>query len=234
MKRFTALAALAALTACGSDPSPAPSPTPTATVAAPRTLVASDFDPSELGARYESPQGSEIESPFVVAGGETIAEMTSFVACPRDATSCNPDEMPAGTVYTYVHRITLSDTVAVEEPTDEETPEAAASSQIPQIGTTLFRTARPAAGFNFSVGYSRDEAEAALGSPDAIGVSLDQKQLIWRVTGGSGWKPGATITFWWQSTLPPERPGKAYALTVRGQEAEVGAPFPVEAKKAAD
>ena len=43
------LAAPLALAACGEAPAPEPTPSATPTVAAPRTLVAADFDPESLG-----------------------------------------------------------------------------------------------------------------------------------------------------------------------------------------
>lgn len=208
--RHLLLAAPLALMACGEAPEPEPSPTPEATVAAPRTLVAADFDPAALGAKIVGPQGPEPEAAIVTDGRE-IARIRSFVACPRETQECVPADMPEGTVYTYVHEITLADDL---DPSSGTT------------GAALFRMTRPATGFNRSVGYSRAQAEAALGQADAITVTVDAEEIIWRVTDGSGWTPGRSLTVWWQSTVPPEGPADAYSLEVQGMTASATGPFP--------
>lgn len=223
MRKLLLIAPLA-LAACGEEPASEPAPTATPTVAAPRTLVAADFDPEMLGARIEGPQGPEVESA-IMADGREIGRIVSFVACPADAARCVPGEMAEGTVYTYVHQVTLADDL---DPADVEASEA--EGAVAETSGALFRMAREATGFNRSVGYSRAQAEAALGAADAITVTSDEGQIIWRVTGGSGWKPGSTITFWWQSTLPPEGPATAYRLAVRDMTADVTGPFPPREK----
>lgn len=212
------------LTACGSAQEPVPEPTPTATVAAPRTLIAADFDPATLGARIAGPQGAEVESTLT-ASGEEVGTMISYVACPEDAEICDPAQMPKDTLYTYVHRITLAEAPRTRE-SEEENAIADAIPNVDETGATLFRTTSAATGFNGAIGYSEDEAEAALGSREAITVSSDTGQLIWRVTSGEGWKPGGTITFYWKSTLPPGGPEEAYRLKVDDVSAEAAGPFP--------
>ena len=219
MKKLLLIAPLA-LAACGEEPAPEPAPSAEPTVAAPRTLVAADFDAAMLGAKIDGPQGPEPEAA-IMAEGREIARIKSFVACPEGTAECVPDEMPADTVYTYVHEITLADDV---EPDDLETP--VVDGAVDQTSGALFRMTREATGFNRSVGYSREQAETALGEPDAITVTADEGQIIWRVTGGTGWKPGERITVWWQSTAPPAGPADAYSLEVRGMTATAKGPFP--------
>ena len=219
MRKLLLIAPLV-LAACGEEPAPEPTPSAEPTVSAPRTLVAADFDPAMLGARIDGPQGPEPEAA-IMAEGREIARIRSFVACPKDTTECVPGEMPEGTVYIYVHEITLADDL---EPDAVETPET--EGALAQTSGALFRMIRPATGFNRSVGFSRAQAEAALGKVDAITVTSDESQIIWRVTGGSGWKPGERITVWWQSTVPPEGPADAYRLEVRGTTATAKGPFP--------
>ena len=97
-------AALAlALTACAAEP--APEPAPTATIAAPRTLVAADFDAAALGAKIVGPRGPTPEFA-IMAGGQEIARIKSYVACPKAMTACVPADLPEGTVLTFVHTIT--------------------------------------------------------------------------------------------------------------------------------
>jgi hypothetical protein len=212
-----AMLASLVLLACGESPEadPVAVPTPTATVAAPRTLLAANYDEAMLGAKIEGPQGPEVES-VLTAQGRAIGRVVSFVACPRDTTGCDPAAMPEGTVYTYVHRVTVDEDVADLQETDPAV----------EAPATIFRSTRRATGFNGSIGYSREQAQAALGDADAIGVTSDQGELIWRVTSGEGWKPGATITFWWQSTLPPEGPAEAWQFETRSMSANASAPFP--------
>lgn len=223
------LALAAGLAGCGSDPEPTPTPTPTPTVAQPRTLVPADLDLATLGAKIIGPQGSEVET-ILSAGNHQIGKMVSFVACPQGVENCNPVTLPEGTIYTYVHRVSLSDTV-------EKAPaiEVAGTTgpEVIENPPTLFRTSQRAHGFNASIGYAKKQAEAALGVANAISITRDDGHLIWRVTDGQGWKPGTTITFWWQSTLPPKGPEDAYLLEIEGNQAIARGPFPAE-KKAVD
>lgn len=200
----------------------APVPAPTPTVAAPRTLVAADFDPAILGAEVE---GTRQEN---VALGTGLARMTSYVACPRAMTDCDPATAPEGTAYTYVMIVT---------PESGDAPQAALSPT-PPAGTVapvegsaeLVRMTRAAPSFTGAVGFSRGEAEAALGAANAMTVTLDQNRISWRVTGGSGWLAGKPITLWWQSTRAPGKPATAFRLEYAGQRADVRAPFPAADK----
>lgn len=211
-----------ALIACGdaAETEAVVEPTPTATVAAPRTLIAANYDAAMHGAKIEGPEGTEVEAALMAEGRE-IGRIVSFVACPPDTASCDPATMPEGTVYTYVHQVTLAE----KEAEDDADAAVAGEETIPETFATLFRTTRRATGFNGSIGYSREQAETALGDGEAIGVTSDQGRLIWRVTRGE-WAPGATMTFWWQSTLPPEGPAEAWQFETDDMTATVTAPFP--------
>ncbi|MAW89627.1 MAG: hypothetical protein CL575_08835 [Altererythrobacter sp.] len=224
MKKLLILAPLA-LTACG-EKEPEVAPTPTPTVAQPRALAPADLDLSTLGAKIVGPQGDEVET-LLSAGNREIGKMVSFVACPEGVTECVPGDMPADTIYTYVHQVTLADAPQVEDQ-PEEGPEVLESPP------TLFRMTNEAHGFNRAVGYSNAQALNALGSEDAISITSDGGRLIWRVTEGEGWKPGSTITFWWQSTLPPAGPSDAYLLEIDGNQAAAKGPFPTEEKPASE
>ena len=222
MKHALALLSLGALAACSSA-EPEPTPTPTPTVAAPRTLVGADLDLSTLGAKIVGPQGPQVET-VLSAGNRELGRLVSYVACPAGVSECKPGEMPEGTVYTYVHRVTLAEADATAG------AEASDGPEVVEAPPSLFRTIRKAAGFNQSVGFSTAEAEATLGDPDAISISNDNGSLIWRVARGPGWKPGGTMTFWWQSTLPPQGPAEAYLLELDGNQVIATGPFPPEEK----
>jgi hypothetical protein len=222
VKHALALLSLGALAACSSA-EPEPTPTPTPTVAAPRTLVGADLDLSTLGAKIVGPQGPQVET-VLSAGNRELGRLVSYVACPAGVSECEPGEMPEGTVYTYVHRVTLAEADAAAGAEVSDGPE------VVEAPPSLFRTIRKAAGFNQSVGFSTAEAEATLGDPDAISISNDNGSLIWRVARGPGWKPGGTMTFWWQSTLPPQGPAEAYLLELDGSQVIATGPFPPEEK----
>ena len=227
MKKLALIALPFVLAAC-SESEPEPAPTPTPTVAAPRLLVGADLDLSTLGAKIVGPQGPEVETTLS-AGGRQLGTMVSYVACPEEVTECVPGQLPPDPVYTYVHQVTLSDA-------DMDSPDAQPSEgpEVVEAPPTLFRTTQRAYGFNQSIGYSKAQAQAALGDPDAISISIDNGSLIWRVVSGSGWQPGSTITFWWQSTLPPAGPAEAYLLEIDGDQASATGPFPSEPENPAD
>ncbi len=224
MKKLLLIVPLA-LAACSQN-EPEPTPTPKPTVAQPRALAPADLDLSTLGAKIVGPQGPEVETALS-AGNREIGKMMSFVACPEDAEVCVPGDMPEGTIYTYVHRVTLADA-----PPEEQEVQPTEGPEVVESPPTLFRMTQEAHGFNRAVGYSNAQALEALGSEDAISITSDGGQLIWRVTEGDGWKPGSTITFWWQSTLPPAGPADAYLLEVNGNQAVASGPFPAEEKPA--
>jgi hypothetical protein len=202
------------LAACSKNPenpqaAPSPSSVVTPVVAPipdkPHTLVPADFATLTLGARIE---GSEAEAKFV-SDGQTLATVASYVACPEGVAACDPQTLPADTTYTYVHRVLPGKGV---------------------VSATLFRTARPAAGFANTVGYDNAEVAAALGPDGQIDVSADNGALVWRVIGGDGWKAGEPITFYWQSTLPPHGRADAYLIETDGSVAIGSGPFPATEK----
>lgn len=217
MRRAIVLPLMIALAACGRS-EPEPEPTPTPTVAQPRTLVAADLDLSTLGAKIVGPQGPEVQTQLANANG-LLGTMTSYVACPQGVTECIPGTMPDGTLYTYVHSITLSDEANALPAQPTSGP--AAVETLP----TMFRTTDPVSGFDGAIGYRRAQAEAALGVRDAISVGVEAGRLTWRVTQGE-WKPGETITFWWRSTVPPQGPAEAYLFEIDGNQVTATAPFP--------
>jgi hypothetical protein len=200
------------LAACSNEPetpSPAPSSVVTPAVAPtpdkPHTLVPADFATLKLGAKIT---GADATGKFV-SDGQGLAEVVSYVACPEGVTACDPKALPAGTVYTYVHRVIPGKAVA---------------------SATLFRTARPAPAFANGVGYDNAQASAALGPDGQIDVSADNGALVWRVIGGNGWKAGEPITFYWQSTLPPAGTSDAYLVESDGSVAVGNGPFPPKEK----
>ena len=218
------LAALA-LAGCSGEPDePAPTPTPEETAAAdaptePRTLVAADLGEIRLGAKIEGPVGPEVEAS-IVAGGRSIGDIVSFVACPAEDGTCDPDDMPEGTVYTYV----ITVTPGVDKPNDPPFNRPVGLDEVD--AASVFSTVRQASGFTGAIGYDFKQAEEALGPDGAIRVQDDNGTLVWRVVGGNGWQTGEPITFFWQSTLPPDGAAEAYSLRADEKIAMASGPFP--------
>lgn len=221
MKGFAALGALAALAACSPEPAPAPTatPSPRPTIAQPRTLVAADYDHDLLGARVA---GAEVTDAALGRGKAPLARYSAFVACAREVTVCDPARLPQGALYTYVLTITPAASPA-PSPGAASPGGVAGASQTP---AELVRMTRAAPGFKGAVGFSRAEAEAALGSSTAMAVKAERERLIWRVDEGRAWQAGKPITLWWQSTRAPSEPAAAYRLEYAGKRAEIAAPFP--------
>ncbi len=214
-----------ALVGCSGEPDP-PEPTPTAepskvadAPSEPRTLVAADFGELKLGAKIEGPVGPEVEGS-IIADGRSIGDIVSYVACPDEYDVCDPADLPEGTVYTYVHTITPG----VDEPNDPPFQRPVGLDEVE--AATIFSTVRAANGFTGSIGYDREQVAAALGPDGSIKVQDDNGALTWRVVGGDGWKTGEPITFFWQSTLPPEGTAQAYTLRADEKIAMASGPFP--------
>ncbi|MBB3032981.1 hypothetical protein [Alteriqipengyuania lutimaris] len=223
---------LAACSGEAGDSEPTPSPTTSASTAPdapsePRTLVAADFDEIELGARIEGPLGPEVEGS-IVAGNRSIGDIVSYVACPQEYDECDPEDLPEGTVYTYVHIVTPG----VDEPND---PPFLRPVGLDEVETaSLFATLRAATGFNGAIGYDREQAREALGPDGVVRVLDDNGTLAWRIVGGDGWSTGETITFFWQSNLPPEGAEEAFTLRADEKIGMASGPFPPRAKDSED
>jgi len=216
-----------ALAACSGEPEDAdatPSPTASATTDAPsdpRTLVAADFGELELGAKIEGPVGPEVEASIIV-DGRSIGDIVSYVACPAEYDECDPEDMPEGTVYTYVHTVRPG----VDDPNDPPFMRPVGLDEVE--AATLFETVREARGFTGAIGFDRKQVEEALGPDGTIRVQDDNGALAWRIVGGDGWSTGEPITFFWQSTMPPAGPAEAFALRADQKIAMASGPFPGE------
>lgn len=157
-----------------------------------------DFASLQLGPKIQGPEGEEVASKFEGAGGQ----LRSYVACPAEAESCEPEQLDGDTAYTYVHEVT------------------------PGTRTSVFRTIQPAYGFTGTAGFDHSQEEAAIGGDSELVVRCVNGALIWAVNGGEGWT--GPITVYWQSTLPPAGPAVAYQLITEGDRAPATGPFPAE------
>ena len=225
IRTIACCSALLALAACSGEPDETDvAPSPVADISPdapsdPRNLVAADFGELELGARIEGPVGPEVEAS-IISDGRSIGDIVSYVACPAEYDECDPEDLPEGTVYTYVHTIRPG----VDDPNDPPFQRPVGLDEV--TAATVFETVRQASGFNGSIGYDREQVAKALGPDGVIRVQDDNGALAWRVVGGDGWQTGEPITFFWQSTLPPEGPAEAYALRADEKIAMASGPFP--------
>ena len=98
---LAACAALA-LTACAEDPSTVAGTdetdldnvdTESEREAAAAALDAGDFANLELGAKIVGPQGPEVKTTLSNEAG-IFADITSYVACPADMSTCDPATAP--------------------------------------------------------------------------------------------------------------------------------------------
>ena len=188
------------------------------------SLPAGDFGDLELGAKIVGPQGPEVKARLTNPAG-AFADITSYVACPAGMDPCDPKTAPAGTIYTYVHKVYPG-----EDNQQETGSGTGADSSDIEIATNFMMT-RPAHGFTGTAGYSKAEVIAAAGPRvDAIITCLDGG-LAWTIhTGGGGnqWEQAEPITFYWQSTLPPAGPADAYAIKANYVTASGNGPYPAE------
>lgn len=221
------------LAACGSDADEPPTDLETAesdgaAEALARNIEAVDFLDLELGAKIVGPQGPEVKAALSNPEGN-FADMRSYVACPAGMTVCDPATAPEGTIYTYVHIVYPGE----DNQPDSGSGEGADSSDVERA--TAFRMTRPSTGFTGAVGYSKDEAMAAIGAKADVVITCDDGALVWTVSAGDGgdqWEQAEPLTFWWQSTVPPAGPVEAYAIEANYTMAMGNGPYPGEAPDA--
>lgn len=233
VSKFISCAALllasASLAAC-ADNDPADSPdnavdeatgddSPVKETASNPAVPAMDFDNEQLGAKIEGPVGPEVNASFLL-DGKSYGDIESYVACPADISNCNPKNLPAGTIYTYVHVVTPGVDNANDEPflPNKEVMTVAA--------VNMFEMSLPSTGFSGEAGYSLSQARAAAGPSASFSVKCEGSQLVFEKTSGEAWSTGETITFYWKSTVPPKGPGEGYALGADGKMAVGTGPVP--------
>lgn len=184
---------------------------------------AGDFDREQLGPRIKGPAGPEVEASLVMADGTSIGDIKSYVACPQSVDSCDPANLPDGTIYTFVHTVTPG----IDEPNDKAIAQPGAVKKVEKSVT--FRMTMPTDGFAGQAGYSLGQARAALGPDGTFTVSCNEGMLVWEVATGETWGTGEPVTFFWKSTKPPKGPADAYGFEADGYAAKGKGPFPAAA-----
>lgn len=185
-------------------------------------LNAGDFMDLKLGAKIVGPQGPEVKGAMSNAEGN-FADIRSFVACPAGMDPCDPKTAPEGTLYTYVH------VVYPGADNSAKTGSGTGNSSSDIERATAFKMVMPAHGFTGVAGYSKAEAQSAIGAKADVVISCKDGALSWTVSAGDGgnqWEQAEPLTFYWQSTLPPSGPAKAYAIEANYAEAIGPGPYP--------
>ena len=228
-----ALAAFAAIStvACASEPDPDDVDIDVATTdgeaeAMAREIPAGDFADLPLGAKIVGPRGPEVKVRLSNEAG-AFADMTSYVACAGGVDPCDPNNVPAGMPFTYVH------TVYPGEDNDPTTGSGAGADSSDVESATRFMMTQPAHGFTGDAGFSVAEVISAVGNRARVVVTCVDGGLAWTIDAGDGgnqWEQGEPITFWWQSTEPPAGPAKAYAIKANNVTATGEGPLPAPAE----
>ncbi|MFN6934577.1 MAG: hypothetical protein ACK4NZ_05435 [Tsuneonella sp.] len=234
MRTILAVSALAlSLAACSDDPTPAEvedrevtdlntANTDGKIEAQAKALPAGDFTELQLGGKVKGPQGFEVTGAMANDSG-SFADLRAYVACPKGTIVCDPKTQPDGTVYTYVF---------VVYPGGDNDPASGigANNTASDIErATAFRMVMPAHGFTGKAGYAKPEALAAIGTKADVVVSCDNGGLVWTVSAGDGgnqWEQKEPLTFYWQSTLPPAGPAKAYVFDADSTFSTGSGPYP--------
>lgn len=172
-------------------------------------ITAVDFDSLKLGAKIIGPRGPEVKVDFTI-GDRLIGKATSYVACPEAIDECNPKELPANTVYTFVHQISIGSGDNAADDT--------------AINADAFSMDQPSYGYNGVSGYSFTQAQSALGDVSNINISCSVAALKWSIDGK--WNEGDILTFFWQSTLPPIGPANNYSISTDLGDSVGAGPYP--------
>lgn len=211
-------------------------------------IVIADLDALALGPKIVGPVGPEVQASLATPLA-AFGDIESWVACPAHDTikddsgkndsgkdiaaqangriikACEPGNMRAGTVYTYVHAVTPG----IDRPNDRPFAQPEAVNMPRAI--TAFRVAVPLAGFTGKAGYSFGDAAKALGSDGKFAVACLGKAIVFTVEAPKGgWRQGQTVRFFWQSTAAPAGPAEGYELAADGKRARGVGPAPAQPK----
>lgn len=222
---FLSVAASLALTACGNDNDDTDltkATTQSEADALAASIKAGDFTELQLGAKVIGAEGPQVESAFSNAEGN-FADVRSYVACPKGVDPCDPNEVPAGTLYTYVYVVTPGE----DNDPDRGSGEGPDNSRVERANSFLMT--QPAYGFTGAAGYAKPEAKAAMGARGDVVITCDEGKIVWTLDSGDGgdqWENGEPVTFYWQSTVPPAGAAQAYEIHADYTIAKGKAPYP--------
>ena len=181
-------------------------------------VPATDFMDLQLGGRI----GDEFKGRL---GNEeaAFADIRGYVTCPAGLDPCDPARAPAGTVYTYV---------LVVYPGEDNQPDTGSGNgpDASDVETAdLFRLTSPAHGFTGTAGFAKAEALAAMGPTTDVVITCEDGAIAWTVEAGDGgdqWEQAEPLTFFWQSTLPPDGTSDVYEIFANHTAAHGPGPYP--------
>ncbi|VEP11774.1 putative Exosortase, PEP-CTERM interaction domain protein [Hyella patelloides LEGE 07179] len=158
-------------------------------------IAPSNLDSLELGPAIIGPLGPEVPGTFVTNDAEEIGNLRSSVFCPlgTEQADCPSDSIET---FTYRHIVTPN--------TDD---------------LASFTAGFPVNGFTGVAGYSFGESGAAGGSGNDTDFNIvfnddSDETLSWNLNAESDlfFDSDETITFFWQSTVPPAGPIGSYSI----------------------
>ncbi len=168
----------------------------TAPIHAAVLIPATDLDTLSLGPAIIGPLGPEVPGTFTTETTTEIGNIRSSVFCPvgTEQADCPSDSIPT---YIYRHIVT---------------------SSVDDISS--FTAAFPVSGFTGVAGYSFGESGTVGGNGNETDFNIvfnedTDQSLVWNLADNSNlfFDSGETITFFWQSTIPPAGPIGSYNLS---------------------
>ncbi|MDJ0532085.1 MAG: hypothetical protein QNJ70_06245 [Xenococcaceae cyanobacterium MO_207.B15] len=172
-------------------------------------IAPTDLDALELGPAIIGPLGPEVPGTFVTNDAVEIGNLRSSVFCPIGTEQA---DCPSDSVETYIYRHIVT----------------------PSLNDiTSFTAGFPVAGFTGVAGYSFSESGLAGGNGSDTDFNIvfnddTDETLVWGLSNDSDlfFDSGETITFFWQSIIPPAGPIGSYSLSNSEDGTAIG-PAPV-------
>ena len=159
-------------------------------------IAPTDLDTLELGPVIIGPLGPEVPGTFMTNDAVEIGNLRSSVFCPMGTEQA---DCPSDSVETYIYRHIVTPSI------DE---------------ITYFTAGFPVAGFTGVGGYSFNESGEAGGNGNNTDFNLvfnddTNGTLVWSLANDRDlfFDSGETITFFWQSIIPPAGPIGSYSLS---------------------
>lgn len=159
-------------------------------------ITPTNLDNLSLGSAIVGPRGPVVEGKFTTDNGFIIGTIDSSVFCPVGIAQA---DCPSNLVNTYTYRHTVTPGVD---------------------NLTSFTAGFPVSGFTGVAGYSFSESSTADDNGDNGDFEIvfnddTDSTLVWNVADSSNlfFDSGETITFFWQSTIPPAGPIGSYTIS---------------------
>ena len=172
-------------------------------------ITPTNLDNLSLGPAIIGPLGPVVPGTFTTGDGSAIGMIDSSVFCPVGTAQA---DCPSSSLDTYIYRHTVTPDVD---------------------NLTSFTAGFPVSGFTEVAGYDFGESGAAGGNGDSGDFEIvfnndSDNTLIWNVADSSNlfFDRGETITFFWQSTIPPAGPIGSYTITNDSQSGTGRGPAP--------